>query len=76
MGIDNELSREEIQRQLDLGKGTVQLWADRYEATGRMDRQIGSGRPRATTTTDDRFLILQSKRNRKRTAVDLRPTIM
>jgi transposase len=36
-----------------------------------MERQSGSGRPRETTPSDDRFLLIQCKKNRKRTAVDL-----
>jgi transposase len=75
MGIDNDLSREEIRRQLDIGKGTVQMWADRYEETKELERKPGSGRPRVTTPSDDQYLILQCKRNRRRTAVELRRTI-
>jgi transposase len=75
MGIDIGLSREEIRRQLDIGKGTVQMWADRYEEKRKMKRKPGSGRHRVTTRGDDHYLILQCKRNRRRTAVDLRRTI-
>ena len=75
MGVDNHLSRVKIQKQLDLWKGTVQLWADRYEETGKMDRKPVPGRPKVTTPSDDQYLLLQSKRKRKRTAVDLRKTI-
>jgi transposase len=75
MGIDNGLTRCEIARQLNRGKSAIQLWADRHEKEGRMERKSGSGRPRITTQGDDRFLLIQSKKNRKRTAVDLRRTI-
>ena len=34
-------------------------------------RRRGSGRPRATSARDDRFLMLQSLRNRHQTAVEL-----
>lgn len=75
MGLDNGLTREEIIRQLELGKSTVQTWADRYENEGHMDRRSGSGRPRATTKSDDRWIEIQCKRNRRLTAVALEKTI-
>src|SRR5689334_19460825 len=52
MGIDNDMSREEIQRQLGIHQRTVQRWADRYEKGGEMKRKKGSGRPRVTSATD------------------------
>jgi transposase len=75
MGINNNLSRGEIRIQLGTGKKSVQLWADRYEKEGHMERKSGSGRPRITTQSDDRHLLVQCKRKRKRTAVDLRTEI-
>lgn len=75
MGVDLGLSREKIANQLDRSYPTIQRWADRYESTGKMDRKFGSGRPRMTTESDDRFLLLQCKRNRKKTAIELSGTI-
>ena len=75
MGLDNGLSRGEIQRQLGIGKSSMQAWADRYEKDGVLERKKGSGRPRVTTKTEDRFIQLQCKRNRKKTAVEIVKTI-
>ena len=75
MGVDLHLSRGEIQRQLGVGKGTVQMWADRYKTTGKMERKAGSGRPRKTTEGDDRYLLIQCKKDRKKTAGELRKVI-
>jgi transposase len=75
MGLDNELSREEIRRQLNLESPTIKRWSDRYENEGKLERKPGSGRPRVTTASEDRFLEVQCKRNRKATAVELARTI-
>ena len=75
MGVDLGVSREEMTRRLDRDYRTIQRWADRYEDTGKMERKSGSGRPRKTTESDDRFLVVQCKRNRKKTAVELATTI-
>ena len=68
MGLENGLSRSELQRQLKRGKNAIQTWSDRYEKEGDMKR---SGPPKLTNPSDDRFLLIQCKKNRKRTAVDL-----
>jgi transposase len=75
MGVDLGVSREEIGKMLGRDHRTIERWADRYEKTGKMERQSGSGRPRKTTESDDRFLLVQCKRDRKKTAVELTGTI-
>src|SRR4051812_5760599 len=43
---------------------------------GQMETKERSGKPRVTTQSDDRFLLVQCKRKRTRTAVDLRTTVV
>lgn len=50
---------------------TVRRAVQRYRETHMYTRRRGSGRPRATSARDDRFLMLQSLRNRHQTAVEL-----
>ena len=66
MGVDLGLSREKIANQLDRTYPTIQRWADRYESTGKMDRKVGSGRPRKTMESDDRFLCCNAKETGRR----------
>lgn len=42
-----------ICRELDISRPTVVYWQRRYEETGDVDRQPGSGRPRKTTPLED-----------------------
>jgi len=44
----------------------------RYLDTNSFQRRSGSGRPRCTTDNDDRFIVLNSLRDRHRTAVQIR----
>ncbi|GFX14233.1 transposable element Tcb2 transposase [Trichonephila clavipes] len=43
------------------------LWRQ-FQTTGTAIRGFSSGRPRGTTPADDRYIVLQAKRNRRQTA--------
>ncbi|GFS90404.1 transposable element Tcb2 transposase [Trichonephila clavipes] len=43
------------------------LWRQ-FQTTGTAIRGFSSGRPRGTTPTDDRYIVLQARRNRRQTA--------
>ncbi|GFU85535.1 uncharacterized protein TNCV_2860501 [Trichonephila clavipes] len=43
------------------------LWRQ-FQTTGTAIRGFSSGRPRGTTPTDDRYIVLQARRNRPKTA--------
>ena len=45
------------------------------ETTGKMERKTGSGRSRKTTEREERYLVLQCRRNRKNTASELGESI-
>ncbi|GFU94856.1 uncharacterized protein TNCV_820791 [Trichonephila clavipes] len=42
------------------------LWRQ-FQTTGTAIRGFSSGRPRGTTPTDDRYIVLQARRNRRQT---------
>ncbi|GFW48779.1 transposable element Tcb2 transposase [Trichonephila clavipes] len=46
------------------------LWRQ-FETTGTAIRGFSSGRPRGTTPTDDRYIVLQARRNRRQTAGEI-----
>ncbi|GFV18368.1 HTH_Tnp_Tc3_2 domain-containing protein [Trichonephila clavipes] len=46
------------------------LWRQ-FQTTETAIRGFSSGRPRGTTPTDDRYIILQARRNRRRTAGEI-----
>ncbi|GFV32679.1 transposable element Tc1 transposase [Trichonephila clavipes] len=43
------------------------LWRQ-FQTTGAAIRGFSSGRPRGTTSADDRYIVLQARRNRQHTA--------
>lgn len=60
-----------VARQLNISRYSVRRVYQRYRETGGYERRRGSGRARATTARDNRFLKLKSLQNRRLTAVDL-----
>ncbi|GFV49771.1 transposable element Tcb2 transposase [Trichonephila clavipes] len=46
------------------------LWR-RFQTTGTAIRWFSSGRPRRTTPADDRYIVLQARRNRRQTAGEI-----
>ncbi|GFU46155.1 transposable element Tc1 transposase [Trichonephila clavipes] len=46
------------------------LWRQ-FETAGTDIRGISSGRPRGTTPTDDRYIVLQARRNRRQTVGEI-----
>ncbi|GFX79189.1 transposable element Tcb1 transposase [Trichonephila clavipes] len=46
------------------------LWRQ-FQTTGTAIRGFSSGRPRGTTTADNRYIVLQARRNRRQTAGEI-----
>lgn len=65
-------SERQIATQLKLSKTCVHSTIVRYKQTGNHQDRPRSGRPRATTSSEDKFIVVTSKRNRRLTAPEIR----
>ncbi|GFX74575.1 transposable element Tc3 transposase [Trichonephila clavipes] len=50
------------------------LWRQ-FQTTGTAIREFSSGRPRGTTPADDRYIVLQARRNRQEKSLDTRHSL-
>lgn len=69
--IQDGRSQRYVSRTLGLPRTTVQDAWNRFVQNGTFIRRAGSGRRRATTAVDDRFVVLNALRNRRTTAIYL-----
>lgn len=69
------LSQRDVARRLRIGRSSVQRVYRRYLETGAFDRRPGTGRPRATSAADDRFIHLTVLRNRRLNAVQVQRSL-
>ncbi|GFY21326.1 transposable element Tcb2 transposase [Trichonephila clavipes] len=53
----------------------ARLW-NRFQETGNVRRRPGAGRPRATTSTDDRYIQLTARRNRTENSAQLQRQLL
>ncbi|GFX85141.1 HTH_Tnp_Tc3_2 domain-containing protein [Trichonephila clavipes] len=53
----------------------ARLW-NRFQETGNVRRRPGPGRPRTTTSTDDRYIQLTARRNRTENATQLQRQLL
>lgn len=67
-GLDQRM----IARNLNLNQSTVSRVYRRFVETGSYKRRPGTGRTRATTRRDDRFIVSTSLRNRFLTSVNIK----
>lgn len=70
------LSMREVARIVGRSHSDVVRTWNRYQATGDVKDQQRTGRPRATTAADDRFLLVTARRNRFENATELRRSFL
>ena len=58
------MSQRAIASKLGFSRSTIEGWVHKLDRTGTTDRVSGSGRPRVTSDSDDRHIVLEVKRNR------------
>lgn len=68
-------SQREVASQLKISKGCVQRAIERHAQTGLLEDKPRSGRPRSTTKQEDLLIVTTSKRNRRKTAPEIRSEI-
>lgn len=68
-------SERAIASQLKVSKTCVHHTIVRYKETGSHQGRPRSGRPRATTSSEDNFIVVTSKRNRRLTAPEIRAEV-
>lgn len=69
------LGQREVARRLRISRSSVQRVYRRYLETGAFDRRPGTGRPRATSAADDRYIQLSVLRNRRLNAVQVQRSL-
>lgn len=65
-------SERYVAQQYQISNSTVHRIFSRFLATGAYTRRPGTGPQRITSARDDRFILLQSLRDRRATAVEIR----
>lgn len=64
-------SNRQIARELKLNRRTVDYNVNKYKNRASFSNVKRTGRPRATTSADDRQIVITSKRNRRKTAPEI-----
>jgi len=64
-------SNREISSLIEIPRRTVDYHVNKYLATDSCSNAIRTGRPRKTTPSEDKYIALTSKRNRRLTAPDI-----
>lgn len=63
--LEAGVTQRQVARRLQISRSSVQRAYRRYLETGSFNRRPGTGRPRATSAADDRFIQLTVLRNRR-----------
>ncbi|GFS89518.1 uncharacterized protein TNCV_1810181 [Trichonephila clavipes] len=67
----NGISQADVARRLNVSRSVVQRLWDQYQSEDSVSRRPVTGRPRATTPAEDRFLALSARRRRTTTVPQL-----
>ncbi|GFS84754.1 transposable element Tc1 transposase [Trichonephila clavipes] len=74
VGLEEGRSVTSVAAEFGIAHSIVsRLWRQ-FQTTGTAIRGFSSGRPRGTTPADDRYIVLQARRNRRQTAGEIART--
>lgn len=73
--LQDGTSGREVARRLGVSHSVIQRLQERFQATGSAEERPRSGRPRATTQRDDRYLQLSALRDRTISSRTLRSNL-
>ncbi|GFU28188.1 transposable element Tcb1 transposase [Trichonephila clavipes] len=60
-----------VAAEFGIARSIVSRLCRQFQTTGTAIRGFNSGRPRGTTSADDRYIVLQTRRNRRQTAREI-----
>lgn len=66
--LDEGRSLTSVAQEFGIDKSVVSRAWKAFQMTGTAVRKVGGGRPRKTTASDDRYIVVQAKRDRNQTA--------
>ncbi|GFT60203.1 transposable element Tcb1 transposase [Trichonephila clavipes] len=69
--LDCERTQLEVSEEIGVAQSVISRLSQRFQDDGNVSRCYSTGRPRITTTIEDRYLAVTAKRNRRSTASDL-----
>ncbi|CAH2087783.1 unnamed protein product [Euphydryas editha] len=69
--VEQGMTHREVATILNVPRSSMQYALKRYQQTGLCTRRPGSGGVRCTSARDDRFIVLETLRNRFLTAVEI-----
>ncbi|GFT84254.1 transposable element Tcb1 transposase [Trichonephila clavipes] len=61
----------EVPEEFEIAQSALSRLSQRSQDNGNVSRRYSTGRPRATTLNEDRYLEVTARRNRRRIASDL-----
>ena len=70
--VEDGRSQRYVAERLAIGRTRVQRIYQRFQETGSLERRAGSGRKKATSQRDDRFIVSKVLRDRHTTAVKVK----
>ncbi|GFX39078.1 uncharacterized protein TNCV_3426641 [Trichonephila clavipes] len=74
--LESGQTQRSVADAVGVARSVVARQWNRFQETGNVRRRPGAGRPRATTSTDDRYIQLTARRNRTENATQLQRQLL
>ncbi|GFU57761.1 HTH_Tnp_Tc3_2 domain-containing protein [Trichonephila clavipes] len=71
VGLEEGRSVTSVSAEFGIAHSIVSRLWKQFQTTGTAIRGLSSGRPRGITPTDDRYIVLQARKNRRQTAGEI-----